>query len=304
MLGQRGVGWTVTGAITKLCQQPADLVLLLLSKGAREVNGEVSVEVTVLRGEVVLRHAFSTERNDTVLTCDTVLLQGHHVPVQVRHLLPEPYQRLEEGDPSVMVQVIALTTEAGVRLLLELEDHVAGCDAWLLLGLPLEHNLVLVGHASLNLNVECDSGHFDFVAPAVRALVAVHHAASIALVASGLHLHVETRHHLLDSHADTLSIAGLALLLLTILGTSATAFLADLVPADVALLRSSRVQLLKCHRQVHLGVRTFALARPATEKLRKGILHTPGLLVLLQPVDALQVEHLTLFGVAQHFVRT
>ena len=133
----------------------------------------------------------------------------------------------------VYEQVILHPLECLMGLLLQSEYQISSGKVWHLLSFPLHHNIVSVGHASLDVN-----GYFSVVmhqssTSAVFALGCHRAAFASTFVAVCLHLNLHSESNLYVLHDNTLTLAPRAGLQLAILGASSRTRFAIDVSVDV-----------------------------------------------------------------------
>lgn len=228
-------------------------------------------------------------------------------------------KRGEQINLGLVEQVVALALEAGVGLLLDLEDHITGKDTRHLVTLTAELNLVAITDTLVDVNVEHLALNNGLLSAAALAAVLVANdlALTVTVGADSLET-LDHGTHLAHHGLHTGTVATSALLDGTLLATAAITActddgllqsqLRDLALVDV--LQVDLVNVVDCAGLLWASV-THATAEhaaegttTATEELREQILgvHTTATTSVLQTLLTILVVDLTLLSVGQNLV--
>jgi hypothetical protein len=155
-------------------------------------------------------------------------------------------KRSEDIDRSLMEEIVALSAEAVVWLLVNLNDNIARCDAWRLIGFAVEGDCLTALHALVDVHLHNLLLANDFAAVARLALVLVVDdlARTRALVTGRLHL-LNHRSHLAQGDANTTTGAPIASAYRALLPALAIALGTDDVPRERKLGGLSLVKILE-----------------------------------------------------------
>jgi len=188
-----------------------DLGDLLRLECVGEDDLEDDKEVARLERLLVVGHTVSLDRLDLIgldyLT--GLVLDADLLPVEVSQHKVDASKSLQESDLLLNEQVGSLTLEGLVGLLLNLDHHVTCFDVRELIGLAMEHVLLTVWSALINLNLENFLLFSDFLAIASLALVLLVDDLTFALAfiawAGALRVHAgsELLHH--SPHTSSLA---------------------------------------------------------------------------------------------------
>ena len=230
-------------------------------------------------------------------------------------------QGREKVNLGMVEEIIILALESLVRLLLDLEHHVAGEDAGKLVTLATELDLVAVLHAAVNVDVQDLALHSRFLAIASLAAILVpdHLSLALAVRADGLET-LNHGTHLAHHRLHTGTAAAGALAHCTLLSTTTVTSRADdrLLQsqlgnlASVDVLQADLVHMVDCpgllgalvpHATEHAAEGTAA----AAEELREQVLcaHSSGRgTTTFQTLLTILVVNLSLLGIGQNLIGT
>lgn len=226
----------------------------------------------------------------------------------------------KQVDLSLVEQVIALALEAGVGLLLNLENDITGHDTRHLVTLAAEFNLVAVPHTFVDVNVKHLALNDGFLAVTLLAAILITDdlALAVAVGADGLEA-LDHGTHLAHHRLHTATVAARALLDSTFLSAAAITATADDGLLERQLGYLALVDVLEVHL-VHVvdctgllrALITHAAAEHSTEgaaaaaaeELREQILgvHATATASVLQAFLAELIIDLTLLRVAKSLV--
>lgn len=223
-------------------------------------------------------------------------------------------------DLSLVEEVVVLTLEAGVGLLLDLEHHVTGHDTRRLVTLAAELNLVAIAHTLVDVDVEHLALNDSLLGVTLFAAVLVADSLSltVAVRADGLEA-LNHGTHLAHHSLHTATVAARALLNSTLLTTTAITATTDdrLLQSKlghlalVDILKGDLVHVVNCagllgalitHATSEHSAEGAAAA--AAEELREQIfrVHATATAAMLQTFLTELVIQLALLGVGQTLV--
>jgi len=220
-------------------------------------------------------------------------------------------QSLEQRDFFLNQEVRSLTLKSFVRLLLDDNDNVSWLDTWVLVCLAMEHVLLVVRCALVNLSLYDFLLLDNFLSIAGLALVfLVNHFALTATVIAGplrLAIHPRTDHSHL--HNLTTTLAGSALLDSAFFATFAFTLSANTFTIDSYFGTLAAVNFFKSHFQrvlngLHFFRTLLSLTPSHAEHLTQDIVHAMSLAstAFLKTIDTVFVINISLFFVCEYLV--
>jgi hypothetical protein len=251
-------------------------------------------------------------RNDNLARGD---VHGQPPLIEVLNVNGTASKSGKQVNLSLVEEIIVLALEAGVGLLLNLENDIAGHDTGHLVTFAAELNLVAIAHTLVNVDVKHLALNDGLLAVALLAAVLVTDALSLSVTirANGLEA-LDHGAHLAHHGLHTATVAARALLDRSLLTTAAITATADdgLLEGQlgyltlVDILKGNLVHVVDCSGLLWAGVThatsehsTEGAAAAAAEELREQIfrIHATAAAAVLQAFLAELIIQLTLLGV-------
>lgn len=249
-----------------LLKQSDDCLLLLVIQRLRHNYRDRDVQITLLRWEFMNWHTLTLNLQHLSRLRDSILSKLHTVTVQVSQMALPANQGILQANAEVHPEIISVTREQIMLLLLKNDNHMTGIQIGVLVTLMLEGNLLSILHAALDFHRNhmrlCD----QLVTVAHVAGLVVCLSLTAAFPARLLDLLYESRGKLHTLENDAATLAHRACVnMLRIISTSTVTVIAEFLSVNAEVHFATVVQILQCDGYSSLHILISLLSTKSTK---------------------------------------